>query len=359
MGRIDRRYRVIVWGTGYVGKMVIRDLIDHPLFELVGVIVSNPEKDGVDAGELIGQGPIGIRCSTDAAAVLAIEADAVAHFGPTAAHPGVNIKSAISSMRAGKHWVSTAMTPWVYPPICGPGEIDTVVQVCEETQKSCFTTGIDPGFANDLFPLTLMGLCGRVETVRIQELLDYATYAGDYAPMGFGEPPEFEPILQNSDILIYSWGRTIPMIADAIGVELEKIDTVWEKWFATEPITYPFGVIETGTVAAVRFEIRGWVNGEPRIIVEHCNRITNDAAPDWPRAASADNDCYRVIIQGSPNITQETLFRDEFTGDANAGGCLSTGMRAVNAIPAVCALETPGMLSPLDLPLIPGTGTMR
>ena len=112
---------------------------------------------------------------------------------------------------------------------------------------------------------------------------------------------------------------------------------MWEKWFATEDIPYPFGVIKAGTVAAVRFEIRGWVNGEPRIIVEHCNRVTNDAAPDWPRATSAENDCYRVIIKGSPNITQETLFRDEFTGDANAGGCLSTGMRAVNAIPAVMA----------------------
>ena len=65
-----------------------------------------------------------------------------------------------------------------------------------------------------------------------------------------------------------------------------------------------------------------------------------------------------MIIKGSPNITQETLFRDEFTGDANAGGCLSTGMRAVNAIPAVMA-ATPGMLSPLDLPLVPGVGTMR
>ena len=354
----SERLKIIVWGTGYVGKMVLRDLIGHPLFELVGVIVNNPEKDGVDVGTLIGRDPIGLACSTDIDEVLSRDAVAVAHFGPTAAHPGANFKSAIASMRAGKHWVSTAMTPWVYPPVCGPGEIDSVVAICEETGKSCFTTGIDPGFANDLFPMTLMGLSGRVDSVRIQEILDYATYSGDYAPMGFGEGPEHTALLENSDILVYSWGRTIPMIADAIEVELEQIDTVWEKWFATEDIPYPFGVIKAGTVAAVRFEIRGWVNGEPRIIVEHCNRVTNDAAPDWPRATSAENDCYRVIIKGSPNITQETLFRDEFTGDANAGGCLSTGMRAVNAIPAVMA-ATPGMLSPLDLPLVPGVGTMR
>ena len=37
-----------------------------------------------------------------------------------------------------------------------------------------------PGFANDLFPMTLMGLCSEVRTVRASELLDYTNYEGDY-----------------------------------------------------------------------------------------------------------------------------------------------------------------------------------
>ncbi|MDT5197201.1 MAG: hypothetical protein QOH20_3955, partial [Mycobacterium sp.] len=36
--------RVVVWGTGFVGKMVIAELVKHPGFELIGVGVSNPEK---------------------------------------------------------------------------------------------------------------------------------------------------------------------------------------------------------------------------------------------------------------------------------------------------------------------------
>ena len=40
-------------------------------------------------------------------------------------------------------------------------------------------------------------------------------------------------------------------------------------------------------------------------------------------------------------------------GDHNTGGLVGTAARIVNAIPAVCAAE-PGMLSVLDLPLIPG-----
>jgi 4-hydroxy-tetrahydrodipicolinate reductase len=89
--------------------------------------------------------------------------------------------------------------------------------------------------------------------------------------MGFGEPLEQKAILENPQVLIFAWGHTIPMIADAIGAELDKIDTVYEKWETPERIVFPHGVIEAGTCGAVRFEIRGWIGGEPRIVVEHTN----------------------------------------------------------------------------------------
>jgi 4-hydroxy-tetrahydrodipicolinate reductase len=351
-------YKVIVWGTGFVGKMVIRELVDHPDFDLVGVIVNAPEKDGRDVGEIVGIGPIGLAATRDAEAALAAGADALAYFGPTAAHAAQNIENMSMAMRAGMDVVSTAMTPFVYPPACPPQMLEAIEKTCQETGKSCFTSGIDPGFANDLLPMTLMGLCGRVDRVRIQEILDYATYAGDYGPMGLGEPMQHQALLETPKVLIFSWGHTVPMIADAIGVDLEKIDTVWEKWAAPERIEFPYGVIEPGRCAAIRFEIRGWVGGEPRIIVEHCNRITKAAAPHWPRPRMVENDAYRVIVEGSPNIEQETTFRGAVDGDSNSGGCLSTGMRAIHAIPAVCAAP-PGLLSALDLPLIPGHGNMR
>ena len=350
-------YKVIVQGTGFVGKMVIRELVAHPDYEIVGCIVNDPRKQGSDAGEIAGIGAIGVRATTDIDAALAVRADALAHFGPTAALAAQNIDHMSRALRAGKNVVSTAMTPFVYPKSCPPSMLEPLEKACQEGGTSCFTTGIDPGFANDLIPMTLMGVCGRVDRVRIQEILDYSTYTGDYSTMGFGEPLEQKAILENPQVLIFAWGHTIPMIADAIGAELDRIDTVYEKWETPERIVFPHGVIEAGTCGAVRFEIRGWVGGEPRIVVEHTNRITTAAAPHWPRPKIEDNDAYRISIEGSPNIVQETAFRGA-GGDANAGGCLATGMRAVNAIPAVCAAR-PGLLSPLDLPLIPGHGNMH
>ena len=53
--------RIVIWGTGFVGKMVIPEVLDHPEFELVGVGVSNPAKVGVDVGEICGLAePVGI-----------------------------------------------------------------------------------------------------------------------------------------------------------------------------------------------------------------------------------------------------------------------------------------------------------
>ena len=139
------------------------------------------------------------------------------------------------------------MTPLVYPKPCPPEVVAELEKACADSGKACFTTGIDPGFANDLFPMTLMGVCGRFDTVRIQELLDYANYAGDYSStMGIGAPVEQKSVLEYPEILIFAWGHTIPMIADAVGVELDRIDTSYEKWAATEQIEFPHGVMFIG-----------------------------------------------------------------------------------------------------------------
>ena len=182
--------------------------------------------------------------------------------------------------------------------------------------QSCFTTGIDPGFANDLFPMTLMGLCGEIRQVRALEILDYINYEGDYEDeMGIGRPPEFTPLLEHTDILVMSWGATVPMMAHAVGVELDEITSTWEKWVTDKPITTAKGVINPGEVAAIRFTINGIYHGEPRICLEHVNRVGNDAAPDWPRGTR--DDVYRVEIEGTPSIMQETAFR--FTDGIRSG----------------------------------------
>jgi hypothetical protein len=150
----------------------------------------------------------------------------------------------------------------------------------------------------------------------------------------------------------------VPMIASAAGIALDRITTTWDKWVTPEDRQSAKGIVKAGTVAAIRFTINGVYRGREVITLEHVNRIGLDAAPDWP--AGSRDDVYRVDIVGSPSISQETAFR--FTDGSGrtpaVAGCLATGMRALNAVPAVNDLP-PGWVTALDLPLIPGAGTIR
>jgi 4-hydroxy-tetrahydrodipicolinate reductase len=356
-----QRKRVVVWGTGYVGKMVIAEVLRHPVFELVGVGVSNPAKVGVDVGEICGLDPVGLAATDDLDALVALRPDALVHYGPTAQYADENIRVIGAFLRAGVDVCSTAMTPWVWPEMAQTPKnwIDPITEACAAGGASCFTTGIDPGFANDLFPLTLMGLCGEVRSVRASELLDYTHYEGDYEEeMGIGRSPDFTPLLEIPELLIMAWGATVPMIAHAAGIELDDITTTWEKWVTPDERKTAKGVIRPGEVAAIRFTINGVFQGREVITLEHVNRIGLDAAPDWPTGSR--DDVYRVDIEGSPSISQETAFRftDGSGRDAAAAGCLATGLRALNAVPAVNDLP-PGWVTALDLPLVPGVGTIR
>ncbi|MGC2652640.1 MAG: dihydrodipicolinate reductase [Mycobacterium sp.] len=354
--------RIVVWGTGFVGKLVLAEVVRHPLFELVGVGVSNPEKVGRDVGEICGlPHSVGITATDDVDELIALRPDALVHYGPTAAHADANIGLMTRFLRAGIDVCSTAMTPWVWPTmhLNPPNWIQPITEACELGESSCFTTGIDPGFANDLFPMTLMGVCSEVRTVRASELLDYTNYTGDYEDeMGIGRAPDFRPVLENRDVLIFAWGGTVPMIAHAAGIMLDEITTTWDKWVTTAERKTAKGVIQPGHVAAVRFTINGVYQGRTRIQLEHVNRIGHDAAPEWP--SGNQDDVYRVDIEGTPSVFQETAFRftDGSGRDAAAAGCLATGMRALNAVPAVNALS-PGWVTALDLPLIAGAGTIR
>ncbi|MHB1518448.1 MAG: NAD(P)H-dependent amine dehydrogenase family protein [Acidimicrobiales bacterium] len=353
--------RVAVWGTGFVGRMVIPEIVRHPAFELVGVGVSRPEKAGRDVGELCGTEPLGLSATDDRDILIALAPDALVHFGPTAAHADDNIRDIGAFLRAGVDVCSTAMTPWVWPllDLTPRSWIDPITEACRAGDSSCFTTGIDPGFANDLFPMTLMGLCSEVNQVRALEILDYRNYEGDYEDeMGIGRPPEFRALLEHRDVLVMSWGATVPMMAHAAGIELDDITTTWDKWVTDTPVPTAKGTIAPGEVAAIRFTIEGSYAGSPRICLEHVNRVGASSAPNWPRGSQ--DDVYRVEIDGTPSITQETTFRftDGSGRDAAAAGCFATGMRALNAVPYVNDLP-PGWVSALDLPLIPGVGTIR
>jgi 4-hydroxy-tetrahydrodipicolinate reductase len=345
-----------------VGYHALRSIIRHPELELAGVWVHSPDKVGRDAGELADLGPVGIAATNDVEALLALDAECVSYTATADLRPEEALQDICRILAAGMNVVSTSIVPLVHPR--GGDEqvqsmVDRLEAACAEGGTSCFTSGIDPGFANDLLPITLMGTCERVDSVRIQEILNYATYEQPevlFHTMGFGQPLDRTPLLLLPGVLGFAWGGVIRMMAEGLGAELDEIREVHERATLDRDIVLPFGTVEAGTQAGLRFEVQGVVGGEPRIIAEHVTRLDDAVAPEWPSQEGGQG-FYRIVVKGSPSLDCKLEIESE-DGDHNTGGLVLTAMRVLNAIPAVVAAP-PGVLSALDLPILGGKGAMH
>src|SRR6185503_12045727 len=75
--------KVIHVGTGFTGKSSLKAILNDPALELVGWWVHSPEKVGVDAGTFCGLEPIGVKGTTDVAALQALKPDVLNYAANT------------------------------------------------------------------------------------------------------------------------------------------------------------------------------------------------------------------------------------------------------------------------------------
>ena len=349
-------HRVVVWGTGNVGKPAIRAVLASSELELAGVIVANPNKVGVDAGTLAGVGLTGVLATDDAASLLATSPDAVAYCASGDFRPQEAIADIEQCLRAGANVVTSAVYDLLHPPTTPQPLKDRIDAACMAGNSSVFVSGIDPGWALDLLPLVLSGVGGEISEIRAQEIFCYETYHAPDAVrylIGFGQPMDQLPAMLDPNVLVGIWGGMIRVVADGLGVVVEDITTHVERFALEETVEVPgMGTFEAGTQGAFRFEVQGIVGGKPRIVMEHVTRIVPGTSPELPSAPNGRLGCHRVIVTGRPSITV-TVEADDGTGNPAEGGNATAAGRMVHSIPAVCAAK-PGAVHPLDLPLIIG-----
>jgi hypothetical protein len=354
-------YRVVVWGTGNVGRPAIRAVLASTELELVGVIVANPDKVGVDAGTLAGVASTGVLATNDAAALLTDAPDAVVYCASGDFRPAEALADVEQCLRAGANVVTSAIYDLLHPPTTPQPLRDRIDAACAAGNTSVFVTGIDPGWALDLLPLVLSGVAGEIEEIRAQEIFCYETYHAPDAVrylIGFGQPLEQVPPMLDPNVLVGIWGGMIRVVADGLGVVVDDITTHVERFALEETLDVPgMGTFAAGTQGAFRFEVRGIVGGRPRIVIEHVTRIVPGTAPHLPSAPNGRLGCHRVIVSGRPSITV-TVEADDGTGNPAEGGNATAAGRMVHAVPAVCAAP-PGPIHPLDLPLVVGHGLRR
>jgi 4-hydroxy-tetrahydrodipicolinate reductase len=338
--------RVVQWATGNVGRYALRGILQHPELELAGVLVSNPEKAGRDAGELVGREPVGVRATTDPEEILALDADCVCHMPLPSAQvgddPDRDTRDICALLASGKNVVTTV--GFVYPKAHGEALVRRLEGACREGGSSLHGTGANPGFLGELLPLTLSGLSGRVDEVVVVESSEFSGYPSPpiiLDMMGFGAAEaDFPKIGERfGSWLTGLFSECVHMIADGLAAPLERIETSTELRTAERELEIAAGRLPAGSVAGHRWLWQGIVAGEPRIRQEAVYRAHPSVAPDWPATGA------EVRIEGRPRMELR------LGHDWLSSGLLATAMHAVHAIPHVCRAG-PGIRSFLDLPLV-------
>lgn len=352
--------RTAVWGTGNVGRAAIRAVDAHPGLELTAVIVHNPDKVGRDAGDLADlDRTLGVAATSETDGTLA-DVDAIVYAASGEIRPDEAMADINKAIRAGIVVVTPSLYGMYDPESAPPEYREPVLAAIAEGGGSLFVSGIDPGWGNDILPVLISGLASTIDQVRCQEIFDYTTYDQPDSVrylVGMGQPMDEEPPMVAPTIPTMVWGGQLRLIARALGVEIDEITETVDRRALDETVeNAAMGTFEKGTQGALRFEVQGMVDGEPRIVIEHVTRIHPTCAPDWPSPPDGGDGAHKVIIEGRPRIEVSIEATDE-GGNRAAGGNATAVGRLVNSIPWLKAAE-PGLYDALQVPLGPGVGKL-
>lgn len=349
-------YRVIQWGTGNVGRHALRTIIERPDFELAGVRVYDPSKVGKDAGELVGSDPVGVVATDDTEAILSIDADCVCYtpLGTTLDDYTQPLDDICRLLASGKNVVSSAveyfgyLRPGIAPGRMPPGAIERINAACTEGGTSFYEGGINPGFAMDLWPLTLSRVCRRIDHMRVTEVVDMkaatsAQIMRDY--IGFGTKPDHVTPLERQMSVVEdsAFHLSAMMIAEGMGIELDEVSYRREVGLADEELQTALGIIEPGAIAALKMVLEGIRDGRVLLTLEYVWRMSDEVAPEWPSGESR----WILDVEGDPQVRSELVLSTD--QDAGRAVSLAVATLNLNAVPAVCAAR-PGPIDNLTIP---------
>jgi hypothetical protein len=345
----EKSYRVIQWATGTVGKVSLRHFIENPAFELVGVLVTNPEKVGKDAGEIVGLPATGVLCTDDVEAIVALEADCV-HFAPML--PDIDMVCRL--LRSGKNVV--AMMGPFYPGKHNQADVDRIEAACSEGGVSFHGTGIHPGYVGDILPFTLTRLMDRIDRIQVFEIADKLVSPSVYIDfMGFGLEPEVlrsRPNCMTGAMDVF--GESIAFVVEGLGKTIEKLTETHEIATAKDDIPYSGGVIKAGTVAGQHWEWTAWVDGKALAVYHLYYKMGDEMEPAWNLGTSR----HRILLEGNPNLELTLEAGKDPDGTRPFLGIIWTALLGCTALPAVCD-AAPGYVTHFDLGVVKPRGLVR
>jgi hypothetical protein len=339
-----RRYRVVQWATGGMGKNVLRALIDHPAMELAGVYVYGRDKAGRDAGEIARRPATGVIATDDRAQILALDADVVVHAGRIVPPYGSHDADLVALLESGKNVIS--INGYSHPRHWGGARLEALEAACRRGGTSLLGAGLNPGFAAEQLAVVATGVCTVLDHVEVVESVSCApvrnpTYVFD--ALGFGaDPATIDPNRRDygpAASLNGMYEEVLAATARHLGMELERVETEHRAHAATRDLQVAAGTIRRGTVSHFNWRWHGIVAGTRRLTMS-IHWYMETAHLDGPEPP-----LWRIVVRGQPGVRMTVDF-DKREGDATPTSAeqIAVAGAVINAIPIVCAAP-PGVLT--------------
>ncbi|NUU24732.1 MAG: dihydrodipicolinate synthase [Streptomycetaceae bacterium] len=338
--------RVIQWATGPVGRAALRETIENPDLELVGVLVHNTDKVGTDAGALVGLPPTGVTATDSKAAILSLDADVVVHAASKAVGTDASVDDIEALLASGKSVIST--TSYVHVPTVGDDVYRRFQHACAKGGSRFLAAGEHPGYMFERLAVGLTLMSQRVDKITVREFVDCSQMPQVEMLvdlMGMGRQPE--EITTTSRVfrsMSVEFEQSLAAAADALSLRIDDIRTDIETATVRHDVVLAHTTLPAGSVVGQILRWTAFRGGEPLLVAEEYWACTDDI-PGWD--LPLDGHTVRVLIEGAPTINLELGIDISPIPQLGgvSGGVVAVAMTAVRAIPYVMKAK-PGIVVP-------------
>ena len=320
-----------MYGLGPIGAAVARQIASRKGFQIVGAVDIDRAKVGLDLGQVIGlDKKTRIRVTNDAVGAIKSGKPDVAVLCTSSSLK--KVMPQIEMVLSKKVAIVSTTEELSYPVGKNRALARKIDALAKKAKVAVVGTGVNPGFAMDALPITLTGICERVDSVRVDRIQDARTRRLPFQQkIGSGLTiDQFASKVKDGSVRHVGLAESVTMIADAMGWKLDKVTDEIQPKVAERAVESELIAVDPGYVCGIIQDGVGFVKGKP-VVTLHM-----EAYLGAPESYDA------VTVEGSPRITQKIA--------GGLHGDIATASITVNSIPKILRV-TPGLRTMADMPI--------
>ncbi|MBS3739900.1 dihydrodipicolinate reductase [Candidatus Bipolaricaulota bacterium] len=319
--------KVVQYGLGKIGKEISKLVIGRSDFDLVGAIDIDAEMVGREIADVLElDHKLGIQVTDSPEKVLSDNPDIVFHStasGVTEVAPQLR-----EILNAGANIISTS-EELAYPYLRHKELSEELHNLAAENEVTLLGTGVNPGFAMDLLPLTFSGVSRelkKVSVTRIQNASIRRKSLQEKIGVGLSEGEFDEKVREKGGhrgLL-----ESVSLLATGLGWKLDEVKDKTSPVITNKPLETEFFKVSSGEISGIKQTARGLINGEEKITL------------NLQMYLEAADPVDEINLEGVPEISLKI--------PGGIHGDIATPAIAVNSSQKVLH-EDPGLLTSLDL----------